>query len=90
MSDHGILDELVMSDKLNGNEVWAIASLQKHADALEKEVERLKNEKTKRVEDISLELTKAWCGQDGCDDYENVIGVYSYYVEELSKRECRR
>lgn len=85
MSDHSILDELVISDKLNGNEVWAIASLQRHADVLEKEVERLKNEKAKRVEDMALELTKAWCGQTGVASHTKVMDVYKSYVEELAK-----
>ena len=85
MSDHSILDELILSDKLNGNEVWAIASLQKHADALEKEVEKLKNEKDKRAENIALELTKAWAGQDGCANHTKVMEVYKSYVEELVK-----
>lgn len=85
MSEHSILDELILSDKLNDNELWAIASLQRHAGALEKEVERLKNEKAKRVEDMALELTKAWAGQDGCADYEKVMYVYKNYVEELAK-----
>lgn len=89
MSDGGkcILDELVISDKLNGNEVWAIASLQRHADALEKEVERLKNEKAKRTEDMALELTKAWCGQAGVANHTKVMEVYKNYVEELAKYE---
>ena len=80
-----IIDELVMSNKLNGNEVWAIGVLKRHADSLEKEVERLKNELGKRAENIALELTKAWCGQDGCADYEKVMQVYKNYVGELTK-----
>ena len=85
MSDHSILDELVISDKLNGNEVWAIASLKRHADALEKEVERLKNEKAKRIEDLALELTKAWADQAGVASHTEVMNVYKNYVGELIK-----
>lgn len=52
---------------------------------LEKEVERLKNEKAKRAEDMSLELTKAWCGQAGVANHTKVMEVYRSYVEELTK-----
>ena len=95
-----LLEEIIKKPKSNGKleidriNINAIGELIRSYRYIEAELKNVRDDldnqfnariKAERAEHIALELTKAWCGQEGCANHTKVMEVYKNYVGELVK-----